>query len=352
METLNGNESLDELQVFFVKLSEKKGGYYAYDFLLNKKFNSKVNLHLLGHVVGEQMYKQYGLEAMKYCTPDIQNACSHAIVIGYLLENGESKLSDIKKICRGAPGGPSAYLQCFHGLGHALMAYEGYDLRAALSLCSIAAGRSEELMCAGGAVMEIISGGLHDPTMWNEKRSHYLKIDDPLSPCNTNLVPQRLKSVCYSFLTPYLLRFNNSESVVDEKNIRLSFKLCDNISRGDSVARESCYGGFGKEFVVLSQETNTVEEQRRVSYWCSLAGDTDGIISCVKSALNSYFWGGENSYDSSIKLCNLIQVENVKNACFEKIIELVKGYSNEKKYVEKFCSSLPGKYRRICELTN
>lgn len=195
----------DRAKDYLVSMAKKKGGVYAYHFLLTNKFKPGVDLHLLGHAVGEQLYIQKGIDGMADCTPDLQNACSHAIIVGYFNTHGENQLDKIKEACKHAPGGPSAYIQCFHGLGHGVLSYKNYDLKKAIEICNKFGGKKgEDYNCAGGAVMEIVDGGFHDPELWREKRKKYIVASDPLSPCDTDIVPADKKPICYIFLTPAL----------------------------------------------------------------------------------------------------------------------------------------------------
>ena len=96
---------------------------------------SGTDMHLLGHVVGDILYAQEGLKGIKTCTHDFRNACSHTIVVGLFSEQGEVALPKIAETCYQAPGGSGAYTMCFHGLGHGVLAYTGYDLTKAAQLC-------------------------------------------------------------------------------------------------------------------------------------------------------------------------------------------------------------------------
>jgi hypothetical protein len=59
---------------------------------------------------------------------------------------------------------------CFHGLGHGVLAYTEYDLEKAVDICKRTGTKQynneEYAECVGGAIMEIIGGGFHDPQKW------------------------------------------------------------------------------------------------------------------------------------------------------------------------------------------
>ena len=107
--------SFKELSDRFVELASKKGAVYAYEILKQANLPQGTDFHLLGHVVGDELYKQKGVGAIADCTQDFRNACSHTIVIGALNEfGGEKALSLIRDACIKAPGGSGAYTMCYH----------------------------------------------------------------------------------------------------------------------------------------------------------------------------------------------------------------------------------------------
>jgi hypothetical protein len=129
-ELANKHYTFTELKQYFTKLAETKGGAYAYEVLKQAAVPPQTDMHLLGHVVGDQLYRQQGIEGIKVCTDDFRNACSHSIVVGLLLDKGETILPEIAKTCKEAPGGTGAYTMCYHGLGHGVLAYTNYNLPA------------------------------------------------------------------------------------------------------------------------------------------------------------------------------------------------------------------------------
>jgi hypothetical protein len=180
---LEGNSmSFADLKKYFTSLAEKKGAEYAYQVLKVAYMPPNTDMHLMGHVVGDVLYKQKGIEGIKVCTNDFRNACSHSIVVGLLLEKGESILPDIAAACKQAPGGSGAYTMCYHGLGHGVLSYTNYDLAKTVPLCQ-KTGTEESIQCIGGAIMEIISGGDHDKRTWAKMRPNFLKPNDPTYPC-------------------------------------------------------------------------------------------------------------------------------------------------------------------------
>jgi hypothetical protein len=161
------------IRAFFVTMAQEKGGVYAFEVLKRAPLPPNTDLHLLGHAVGDELYKQQKFEGMKHCTHDFRNACSHSIVVGALLEKGLAVFDDVNAVCKTAPGGPGAYTMCFHGFGHGVLAYTDYEVPEAVELCKRTGTAEfnfeEESQCIGGIVMEMY-GGINDPATWEEKK--------------------------------------------------------------------------------------------------------------------------------------------------------------------------------------
>lgn len=350
-----------ELSDYFTDLAVRKGAKYSYEVLKIAPIAPNIDMHLLGHVVGDELYKQEGSRGIEVCTDDFRNACSHAIVVGLFSDKGEAALPEIVEACKHAPGGSGAYNMCFHGLGHGILAAMGYEMPKAIDICkktsdAKVSGR-EAIECVGGTVMEIIGGGGHDRELWAKQRTKYLKDDDPLYPCDSKFMPDEARSQCYVYLTPHLFQLAGANlASPNEENFKKSFPFCERIPKSEASNRRVCYGGFGKEFVVLAKardirniEKMTNEELLKVYRWCKLAGASDGVNFCLISAVNSLYWGGENDREVAIRFCNLIDDSSSQSLCFSNLIGAVRTYIKDINYKEQFCSEIPSSYNSECQ---
>lgn len=298
---------------------------------------------------------------MRVCTQDFRNACSHSIVVGLFSDKGEAALPEITDSCRNAPGGSGAYTMCFHGLGHGILAFTGYNLEKTAGLCkktgSPERNNREYVECVGGSIMEIIGGGGHDHELWAAQRPKYLTKDDPLSPCSTAIIPPEAKEMCYVYITPYLFEAvgaNMADPGPDA--FRRAFPLCGRIPETEVANRGACYGGFGKEFVGLAPhrdirriEDLTDGELEKISAWCALADRDPGKGACIVHAVNSLYWGGENKPATAIRFCALIPAAPLRDGCFSNLIGAVGYYVQGGNYRKDFCGKLPASARPECE---
>lgn len=354
------NLSFDELSKYFGNLARRKGGAYAFEVLKRVSLPPNTDFHLLGHTIGNELYKQKSVEGISICTEDFRNACSHTIVIGLLEEKGLNGLTEIHKACQKAPGGRGAYTMCFHGLGHGVLAYAGFDFPEMVKLCKMTKtaehGGQEANECIGGAVMEIISGGFHDREIWEAKRKEVLLSADPLSPCNKEYVPAEAKYMCYTYLTPWLFEATGTNLAHPQPEFfEKAFAYCNELPQSQTIARGACFGGFGKEFIALAagrdiRDMGSLSQDRLkpVYEWCLLANDRQGTTDCILSAMNSLYWGGENRPDAAINICSITE-GNLRSECFDALLGNVSYYKEESSEKEAFCKLIPSDMQALCQ---
>jgi hypothetical protein len=351
------NWSFQQYSTYFQQLSETKGAVYAYDVLKQSQLPPGIDYHLLGHVVGDMLYKQNGIAGIKYCTEDFRDACSHSVVIGILRDHGIGALPQIVAACKEAPGGRGAYTMCFHGLGHGVLAYNEYDLKKAIPMCKMMGTpeyqNREYIECVGGTIMEMIAG-VHDPIAWKQQVGKYFKDSDPLYPCDADWMPEEARSVCYVQLTPHLFTaaggdLGNLQPPIYEK----AFSFCDVLPK-DSQVRKDCYGGFGKEFIGIAQgrdirDVGSMPEVklRDIHAWCALAHDAHGQWDCISSTLASLFWGGEATPDASFTFCRLASSE-YQSSCYLQLADHIGYYLGGTSRGTQLCQRLPEPARGGC----
>lgn len=356
----SGRISFQELSDRFTELAKEKGGVYAFDVLRIAKLPPNTDTHLLGHAVGDVLYSQQGIDGIAKCTQDFRNACSHAIVIGALNEfgPGDATIDKIHSACHEAPGGEGAYTMCFHGLGHGVFAYFGYDMPKSVSFCKRLGtpeyDDQEYTQCVGGMIMELVDGGGHDHDEWAIAHDTYLDPTDPLAPCDRTLIPTDAKSFCYIYLTPHLFEAAGAHlSNPDPSTFSKAMSYCDSIT--DSRLRDTCYGSFGKEFIPLaaSRDIRRIDQMSDDEYataisWCMLGGTTHAKDACIGQAVGSVFWGGENDPQASFRLCSLVNDTSAQAACYADLGQNIASYTTGTTRTA-LCAQLPMKDQNKCE---
>jgi hypothetical protein len=345
--------TFEEFSKFFEDTANNKGATYAFELMRVAPLPFGLDMHLLGHVVGDILYEQEGIDGMKVCTHDFRNACSHTIVIGALLEFGEGAFDDIRQACYDAPGGKGAYTMCFHGLGHGVLAYNDYDFPKTIEMCKQFSSEKyngrEGVECFGGGVMEIIGGGGHNKELWEEKRPEYLNPADPFAFCQEDYLPDEYRTMCYNYMTPYAFEALGADMGYPDPEIySQTFDFCSKISMSEPQLRDACYGGLGKEFIGIATGRNFVpgvepnkEQLQLMLDWCYLADEADGKAYCVASTVGSLYWGGEKPYQTALKYCLLINNPSEQSQCVSRLIDNVRTYIDDQAYREDFCLALP-----------
>jgi len=352
-------DGFDTYREYFEELTRAKGAPYAYDILLRIPVPPGVDLHLLGHIIGNELFKQQGLDGIHACTQDFRNACSHSIVVGLFNERGTQALGDIAHACRKAPGGKGAYTMCFHGLGHGVLAYARYNLEQAINVCKKTgtpayAGR-EYIECVGGAIMEM-QYGAHDPAAWEAEKKKYFKDDDPLYPCNATFMPSEVKPICYTYLTPHLFLAAGADLAQPlPDDLAAAFTYCEALPKEDTIARGACYGGFGKEFIAIVvgrdiRDIGSLEEPElvKIHAWCRLAGNEKGEVACLSSVVGSLFWGGENDMYASLTFCRLAEDPVMRDACYAQLTDDALYFLGKTPLIFRVCNNLPEPHRSFC----
>jgi hypothetical protein len=350
------------LQTYFQDLSHKKGARYAYEVLKVAPIGPGIDMHLLGHAVGDILYEQEGLSGITACNNDFRNACSHSIVTGLFYDKGENALPEIAEACRKAPGGVGAYTMCFHGLGHGILAFEGFSMEKAAEMCkktgTAEKNYAESTQCIGGTVMEIIGGGFHDREIWSAQRPKYLNSKNPVSLCESDFIPANSKFMCYEYITPYLFEAAGGDlGNLNEGVYKKAFRYCDKVPASEKANRDACYGGFGKEFDGIVQARDirqsainsmSAENLKQVYNWCKIGGSKEATGACIVHALNSLYWGGENNRDVAIRFCAQIDDKYFESTCYVNLTMAVSYYIQDVSYRTEYCAQLPEEYRGDC----
>jgi hypothetical protein len=355
----SGVKDFEELKERFSMLAEEKGGAYAFEVLKRAQLLPNTDFHLLGHAIGDVLYKEKGVDGIALCTQDFRNSCSHSIVIGALNEFGESALPQIRDACHAAPGGSGAYTMCYHGLGHGVFAYFGYDLADTAEFCKKTGTEEyhdrEYVECVGGSVMELMGGGGHDRDAWLMARGRYLDPTRPLSPCLDAVVPNEAKEMCLMYITPRLWEIAGINLGMPDPNLfPRAFAYCDAIPKTQQNLRNACFGGFGKEFfpLVAARDVRdgvsyTDDQLTTVATWCDSAEAKDGTRACMADAVSSAFWGGEKDPENAFRLCE-VAGGALQDSCFLRLAQDVAQYAQGQQK-DRLCTRLPENYRDECQ---
>ncbi len=349
-----------EVVTYFSKLAKEKGQTYAYGVLAAAPLPPNVEIHVLAHAISDVLYEKKGAEGIAECSDEFRNACSHAIVIGLFTEQGEGALDVIDTACRKAPGGKAAYTMCYHGLGHGILAYYGYDFKSAVATCrktgTFTRKNQESIECIGGAVMELVGGGFHDRETWIVQRKKYLSGEDLLAPCNSSFMPDDARGMCYLHLTShFVFPMEEHFSEFSREDVKTAFAVCNSLPLERIEDRAYCFGGVSKEFIFILKKRDvrkipsfTNHDLRRYADLCLIAPADDGITACIRHSVNTFYWGGAGSKNLAVRFCRVITDEKRRADCFSHFLSSVVFYAPNRSTVDDACRSVPYRYRTDC----
>lgn len=356
---LSTKKSFSELADFFVDVAKKEGGEYAFDLLIQNNDIAGQDTHLLGHFIGDVLYKQKGIDAISICTPDLGYACAHSTVIGALLEKGPEVFNEIHEVCNKVEG-PNAYNMCFHGFGHGVLAYVQYELPDAIKLCQKLGTKEhynqEAVECLGGVIMEM-RGGIHDPIVWQENGTKYLSKDNPLKMCQSDVMPADFKVMCYIYVTPFIFDSVTNSDLPSFDDYHPATTRCENVT--NDKYRYACYGGFAKEFVnfVFGRDVRQVaksndEDLHTMLDACMVIDNDFGRRACVEYSVYALYRSGNNPYQVTARFCAMAD-DKFKDICYDTLKQKVmtSEYFPDS-YKQNFCTYLKEQHHRQCTLTN
>ena len=190
------SRNLQEQTRFYNELINRVGPEQAQEDLLRSGLPFTGETHLLNHVVGDYLYKKYGVAGLSQCRDYFLSSCYHGFVLNAIAAGGTDEVVKIMESCR-QQGAPTA-AQCAHAVGHGFLAYGGYKtLLEALKLCDEMSGRVSGFPlwnCHDGVFMENI-WGVHDgepsPDRW-------VSSTDPFYPCNDPRIAENYLKGCWS----------------------------------------------------------------------------------------------------------------------------------------------------------
>ncbi|MEK9160543.1 MAG: hypothetical protein AAB440_00705 [Patescibacteria group bacterium] len=359
--------SADAYAGYLTDLAKRKGAVYAFAVLYKASFPFGIDTHVLGHRIGYVLYDERGSEAIRYCTETYRDdACVHAVVIQEYVTQGRAALTTLAAACESIPRGTSGYADCFHGIGHGILAYLEYDYETTIVECKAvgeAATGADPMtdhqaqfvwkQCVDGATMELMQG-LHDQEAWSKAIPTYMPEDDLRMPCNASYVPAEVRGSCYIYVRPRMLRAAGiaaDEYTFDQKKYTKALAYCEMIP--EELDRKTCYGGFGMQFVysVNGNDNRTFGELSlpaltTVHELCALAS-FEGRSACIATAAETIL-GRSRDVETVSTFCGLTEDAVLQDRCYTAAIGLIKQYVPNAT-VYPFCAIVPHTYWLLCQ---
>ena len=195
----------------------------------------EASCHPIAHTIGAGALKRFRGDvgrAFADGTATCGSGYYHGLLEWKLAGLPENEVAGVaKKVCNETRAASRfIYYQCVHGLGHGFMLYTRYDLPGALGLCHRLTAEFDQVSCSGGVFME------NQQSSYGA-RSKWLKEDDLLYPCNSDVVVDQDKLYCYLLVTSYILPKVGG----DWKKVAAWCR------KGDAAYVDTCFQSMGRD---------------------------------------------------------------------------------------------------------
>lgn len=292
--------------------------------------------HQRAHKTGRISYELIQNEAFKEIkTFECHSGYFHGVMEAFFKENGATDLThNLRMICGYDKNAFTAH-QCFHGIGHGLMAWSDYELPETLKYCDLLP--EGQGSCHSGAFMENVVGALAlDETKKSNvdlKDKHVSKYLSPdlLYPCNS--VEEKYQGTCYFFQTSRMMQIIGSDFA----------KIAESCGTVPEKYRYLCFMSMGRDSSGHHQQD--IESTQKE---CALISNKEYRINCLTGAEEDLFWDPAGQ-DTAIRFCALLKDVKEKSECYKIIFTRAPQVILSKSDLEKFCLKSEDSFQKYCE---
>lgn len=291
--------------------------------------------HATAHFMGREAYEKY--QSIDKIFSEATHACLgglyHGTIEGYFINQDKDveKIDDediknkVIKICREEKDykDPQKFIECHHGLGHALMYIKDNDLPKALDLCDALPKKSGQSICYTGALMANSDsfGSLDHPTK-------YIKEEDLMYPCN--ILKNNQKEMCYTY--GVLGRF--------QADLKKSTEICLAVP---AKFQKECFETVGRDRTVI---TSDIEE---LKFQCDSIKNEKFVMSCIRGSSYNLVVRYDVKSDLPAQYCYNSE-QKYKEDCYSQIVLAAKHLTLDNKVLKNFCKKIKEEeFREKCE---
>lgn len=302
---------------------EAYGPRQTLELLRQAEIETGLDCHHSAHRLGRMAFVEYGA-TFADLTDVCQSGVRHGLIEQIFVNRGIVNLAeDVDALC---PAGESPFVkhQCFHGVGHGIMAWTAYELVDALGFCDRLSEESGRRSCYTGVFMENVVSGLSGAV---GQTSGYVNAEDPHYPCN--ILPEEYVNDCYWYQTTQMLTVFGHDLG----------RVAEACGEAPLLARRACFGSYGRD-VGAAHRRNPylIVEYCRLEESLMYQGD------CVAGAARTLFWD-ETQSGEGVALCAEVDQPIVAEACYQAIVEQARWVVSD---LAPFCGQLPDRWRRRC----
>ncbi len=294
--------------------------------------------HQRSHKVGRLNYELQGNKAFSVLNSECMSGYTHGVTEAFFSEHGTENLTQsLRLICPSRSPGFYAF-QCFHGVGHGLMAFNDYDLPASLKDCDrlppITLNRES---CYSGVFMENVVGAISidqakaaGPTA-EYHASSWLN-NDPLYPCDA--VDDKYKNTCYGFQTSRMLQVMGTDFQ----------KVAAACGRIQPQYQSNCFSSMGRDI-----SSTYIDDYSSMEQACNYisASAPNLRLQCIYGLAQNKLWD-KSQQDDALALCKALQSAAYKEMCYTTLATRAGEIITTHEESKKFCAKYEPKYAQIC----
>lgn len=216
---------------------ETHGGKSAYGEFAELFANDSIGTqHKAAHIFGSALFHIEGVGGLSVCDSRFSFGCFHEFLGEAIATLGMEIVPLLDEGCKKSLS--TSPLSCQHGIGHGILAFEGYDeasLEKTLILCRDLVGTNHIGGCPGGAFMEY-----NLRTMLGSEATPRSFGGDPFVPCTT--LDESFLEACVYWLPQWWLQEVFRPLPKEERFVRMG-DLCRTLK--NSAVERNCFEGLG-----------------------------------------------------------------------------------------------------------
>lgn len=190
--------------------------------------------HDVAHTFSSVLFEIEGPAAIQICDDDYSHGCFHEVLAATIETEGPAVLPELDAYCK------TSEYDCQHGIGHGLIALEGYDeiaLWAALEHCQNLGSMDVRDGCYGGIFMEYNLRTMEGVNAFSRKYS--ASTGDP----TCSLVPSHAQTACNFWLAQWFMsHYDRSDNT---GLFDWTYTQC--MALPNQLAQQECVNGLGYE---------------------------------------------------------------------------------------------------------
>ncbi len=283
--------------------------------------------HDAAHEAGRLAYEIFGPVSFAISGHECQAGALHGSTEAMFAARGTSRLAeDVAALCSRADNRFVRH-QCYHGVGHGLMAWTTYEIHEALEQCDVIERAYDASSCYSGVFMENVVGGLSG-VMGHE--TEYLRADDPHFPCD--VIESKYRADCYYYQTSHMWR-------VFDGDMSQIAGVCAAL---EGRARDLCFSSYGRDV-----GNQTRGDPAGAIELCGHAPAGEDRVECISGSAQDRFWETTGA-DEAISLCSMLTDPAETESCWWTIIDRAGDVFVDEAGRRGFCDRIPDDRRPTC----